>query len=295
MSRCRSDQRSGASSAEVTRRSGRFARRSAETSRAPMRTLPRASPAMTRSSVDAPHAGGPTIAVWVDFAKVTVAPSTTTETSSIVECGGHAAARSLERRHGRRTPNLLPIAALLLQRAVSLEAVEEGAHARPLRVAQHAAHVDEHHQLALEEAAARGVQPRGAGLHGAAVELRPVELRAQGDVLFLDLGAGIDQVARRGAPDVLELLLLIAAEAELLHDLRPAPPLAGREVGGERRRRQDDRQQREGEAFHSELPFGACVFASSHVSHWTMPWKSRSSSDCQASCATGSSAFGGAA
>src|SRR5437773_392617 len=120
-----------------------------------MRTLPRASPAITRSSVDAPLAGGPTMAVCVDFAKVSVAPATATETSSMWSAAAMPPLGSVERRHGRRTPNLLSPA--LLQRAIRFEALELRAHARPLRVAEDAAHVDEHHQLALEEAAAGGV------------------------------------------------------------------------------------------------------------------------------------------
>src|SRR5206468_807437 len=104
------------------------------------------------------------------------------------------------------------------------------------------------------------------------------------------LALEIDQIARRGAPDVLQLVLLLRGEAERLRDLRTPPPLSRREVGGERRR--GDQQCQEGECpalRHSELPLCASDFVSSHVSHWTKPWKSRSSSDCQASCTIGSS------
>src|SRR6476620_3727686 len=55
------------------------------------------------------------------------------------------------------------------------EAFEEGAHVVPLRVGQDGAHVDEHHQLAVEEAAAGFAEAGGEGADLLAVELRLIE------------------------------------------------------------------------------------------------------------------------
>ena len=49
------------------------------------------------------------------------------------------------------------------------------AEAIPLRVVQHGAHVDEHHQLALEEPRTRVIQSGGNATDGGAVELEALQ------------------------------------------------------------------------------------------------------------------------
>src|SRR4051812_3338050 len=117
------------------------------------------------------------------------------------------------------------------------ETVEEAAaHAVPLRVVQDGAHVDQHRQLALEEAAARVRELLGIAADGRAIELLLIELAAQVDVLLLHFAAQIDQIARRGAEDRLQLVLLFLGEIQGLDDLRTPPPLALRKVPLRKRR-----------------------------------------------------------
>src|SRR5688572_10221539 len=65
--------------------------------------------------------------------------------------------------------------------------VEEIAHAGPLGVGEGAAHVDEEHQLALEEAAAGVVEAGGDALDVLAVQRGGLELAPERDRLLLDL------------------------------------------------------------------------------------------------------------
>ena len=162
-----------------------------------------------------------------------------------------------------------------------LDAIQLVAHAVPLHVREHGAHVDEHHQLALELAAARIVEALGNPQHLLAVELRAVERGAKGDGLLLHLAAKIDQLGGGVAEHVLQAVLLLRRKAQKVDDFRAAPPLAGREVDLRQRGRCDEHQQRGQRDFpgHSFLP----LFSGTHDSHSTTAWKSCSSSFCQGS------------
>src|SRR5207302_10491128 len=106
------------------------------------------------------------------------------------------------------------------------------------------------------------------------------------------LAAEVDQVVGGDAEGCFEARLLLVGELQLLDDLRPAPPLAGREVGGEDRRAEQQSAEDEGQAsFHRELSSWT-GFVSVHDSHCTTPWNSRRSSDCQASWRSRSSLAG---
>src|ERR1043166_1866811 len=93
--------------------------------------------------------------------------------------------RSLALRHWAVfLPHLPPVLLAILQLRTQ---------ARPLRVRQNTAHVDEHHQLALEQPSARFVDACGDLLDVLAIELRLFELAAQRDLLLLDCAAKINE------------------------------------------------------------------------------------------------------
>src|SRR6185369_9600781 len=157
------------------------------------------------------------------------------------------------------------------------------AHAVPLRLAEDGAHVDEHHQLALEELCASVVHAHGGAADGFAIELRLIELGAQGDVGLLHLASEIDQLIRRTDGDRLQARLLIVGQREHLDHFRTAPPLPGRKVHrGRRRSEGEESESNESEALHQSF-----FPSSTHVSHCTTLWKSLSSSLCHGSCGTG--------
>src|SRR5207302_736289 len=114
----------------------------------------------------------------------------------------------------------------------AIEAIELVAEAIPLRVVQHGTHVDEHHQLALEEPRTRVIQSGGNATDGGAVELRPIQLSAEGNVALFYFGLEIDQIVRRATEDRLQARLLFVGEGEHLHDGRLPPPTARRQFSG---------------------------------------------------------------
>src|SRR6266550_1107170 len=153
------------------------------------------------------------------------------------------------------------------------------AHTIPLLVGQHGAHVDEHRELTLEQPPTRLAQMRGDAVDAGAIELRLIELAPQHDVRLLDLGAKVDQVARRGAEDRVEAVLLVLGQSQLAHDFGTAPPLPGRQLR-ERAAREGQQHRSHQESFLQDFP---PLLLSTHDSHSTTAWKSFSSSDCQAS------------
>src|SRR5581483_5031923 len=163
---------------------------------------------------------------------------------------------------------------------VFLEAVELLAHLHPLRVAEDAAHVIQHHQLPVEETRTRVAHACRSLADRFAIQLRLIELGPQRDVRLLELRAMIDQLVHRLQRYGLQLRLLVLGEAQHLNDLGAPPPLPGRKI--HRRRRAGEGEEcdcNEDQAFHQSF-----FPSSTHDSHSTTLWKSLNCSLCHGSC-----------
>ena len=89
------------------------------------------------------------------------------------------------------------------------------AHARHCSLVEHAAHVHEHHQLALEQLAARAAELRRDALDLRAAHLRRDRARRAARSAASRLAFGVDQVVRGAAEDLVEPVLLLAGQLEL--------------------------------------------------------------------------------
>src|SRR5438132_4405236 len=123
-----------------------------------------------------------------------------------------------------------------------------------------------------------------------AIELRAIELAAKGDGRFVDVGLEIDQIDGRSAKDAFQAVLLLVGKIQGLNDLRPPPPLAGRQLREGRRADAKGNQGEPDPARHRLDPFDG--LESTHDSHCTTLPKSLSSSDCHGSRGICRSSFG---
>src|SRR6266849_3828453 len=224
---------------------------------------------MICSSVEAPAAGGPAIQVCVLFANVSVM----------------SRRRSSRLTFSRATSSTCPIlrpwaldGPLLIR---TFDAIELVAHPVPLRLGEHAAHLDQHHELAIEESSPPFAESDPDPMNGGAVELRAIELAPKRDGGLVDVRFQIDEIDGRRAENAFQSILLLVRKIQALHDLRPAPPLAGGQLreGG-----CADEKSDECESDSSRHRLDPCgELASTHDSHCTTLPKSFNSSDCHGS------------